>query len=148
MSGQTLMCGAVALLMMACSDPGTGIKTDELGGLEEPAPPTYAALLYGTIRSADGTPAPNVVVWLVGAEQSENCRVAPDPWLEAHTDDQGRYRLWAYTSRGPEGVCVQLLAQAGMNSPPFIASEAPVRPNFRISPPYDSVRLNGVVPAQ
>lgn len=145
------MLGSLFLMIAtACSDPGTGLRGTEFGGLEEPPlvpPTTYAALLYGQVLNADGSPASNVVVWLVGAERSATCRTAPDPWLEATTDAEGRYRLWAYTSAGENaGVCVNLLAQAGMSTPPVIASQTPVRPTFRIYAPYDSVRLNGVLP--
>lgn len=149
MDRQYLLFGFLAIAA-ACSDPSTGLRQNEFGGLEEPPavpPPTYAALLYGQVLYADGSPAPNVVVWLVGAEKSATCRTAPDPWLEATTDAEGRYRLWAYTSAGENaGVCVHLLAQAGLRTPPQVVSETAARPSFRMYAPYDSVRLNGVLP--
>jgi len=149
MDKQYLLCG-VMMVAAACADPATGLR-NEFGGMEEPPlvpPPVYAALLYGQVLQANGSPAPNVVVWLVGAERSETCRTAPDPWIEATTDADGRYRLWAYTSAGTDaGVCVQLLAQTGVTAPPFVASQVPARPTFKLTAPYDSVRLNGILPA-
>ena len=134
---RTLLAGSACALLLSCSTP-TGICA---------CPPARThALVYGSVRSADGVPVAGAQVQ--AAVFSSVCgqgvgEVDPDA-NPVSSDATGAYRLRFHSLHGPRAACVRVTSRSAGAADGVVVDAAVALRSEAVEP--DSIRVDLVLP--